>query len=133
MFTKYEQNLMNNRLPMAATMKFLELQKSSFTPDFSGHSDTILSDRLKGRETKKENFKERVNAGLSKEAADYVPTKDQMICDPMDLSPIIPLEIRQQLSREVRAASSTEQIPAIPEICRSVSALGIDEEHKERE
>ena len=132
MFTSYEQNLLNNRLPMAATKKFLELQKSGFKPDFSKHADTILANRLRERKVKEENFKERVKTGLSKEADDYVPTKkEHMICDPMDLSPIIPLEIRKKLSREVRAASGTAEKPAIPELCRSVSESCSIEEQKE--
>ena len=141
-FSQYEINLLNNRLPIAATEKFImHLEKENKVPSgtymnaisFANHSDTILACRLQNRINKKNIYEDRVKMGLSKRAEDYVPTgNEQLIADPMDLSPIIPEHIRKQLSEEVQSVQSDcESVMSIMPLVRSLRLSDSIEEHKE--
>lgn len=143
-FSAYEIDLLNNRLPIAAIRKFIEtLEKENSVVagtyldkvSFANHADTILACRLNGRDNRKTLYETRVKNGLSKPAEDYVPTgNEQLIADPMNLSPIIPEHIRKQLSEEVKGVpvqSDCEPALSILPLVRNSRLSDNIEEHKE--
>ncbi len=147
MFTTLERHYMCNRLPMAATQHYLKTrEKEDSVPpgtyldtiDFSKHADVVMADRIKRRDVLQEHQAERERLGLSKPADDYNSDgKEILIADPMDLSPIIPFEVRQALSAEVPQGVKrpcpfeSEPEPSIPKLAHSLSLLCTETERKD--
>lgn len=123
MFTKFEQDLLGKRLPMAATKVFLRLlEKADHVPagtyenkiDFSEHADVKLADRVAERDNKT-MMPKREKPGFDDFKA---PEGVVHMMDPMKISPIVPLEVRQQLAQEQHALYGTEPELATPD-CKS--------------
>ena len=101
----------------------------------------VTADSWTRRKGCRKHHEERVALGLSKEADDYVPKNEHIIADPINLSPIIPLHIRKQLSEEVRALglgqlppvkSDSVSIQFTSKLVRTLSQLDSTEECKDQ-